>query len=37
MVSTTIKFADLKLDNFTGTNEYTSNQNTVTSAVGSIA
>lgn len=37
MAGTTIKFADLMLVDFKGTKEYTANQNTVTSAVGSIA
>ncbi|EKE29673.1 MAG: hypothetical protein ACD_2C00125G0001 [uncultured bacterium (gcode 4)] len=36
MPDATIKFGDLTLASFTGTNQYTANQNNVTSAVGSI-
>lgn len=32
----TIKFSDLTLNSFKGTNQYVSNQNTLTSAVGSV-
>lgn len=36
LADATIKFADVKLDSFKGTNQYTGNQNTLSTAVGSI-